>query len=240
MHLNHYMIISLLFSIFVVYTKCKNTPLQTIQTLNTDTETRFFFSKNSWGKREVCHSLALLHSLEKAIVLSCQTPLPQLLSEKIKNPLVRHYLNLAIHQGTLSPLIQLWHAPDFEEQCMRKDFIQDCIRLNAAILYATINSKSTYYKTVKINSESLITAYQTIDSLPVEEMLSAIDVMANEIPSIIQQYEFNSQLTWKQWLKKYWWTPPVIIVRLILKVLLALKRPIPSFLSRTKNIPLKK
>ncbi len=52
--------------------------------------------------------------------------------------------------------------------------------------------------------------YENLDKLPIDEILEAIDLLNDELPEILNQYEFNSDMTWKEWLKKYWWVPPVV------------------------------
>jgi hypothetical protein len=64
-----------------------------------------------------------------------------------------------------------------------------------------------------------------ISQLPIAEVLNAIDMLVNELPPFIEKYELNSQITWKNWLKKYWWVPPVFGIWFGLKILLKLQRP---------------
>jgi hypothetical protein len=50
-------------------------------------------------------------------------------------------------------------------------------------------------------------------------------MLVNELPPFLEKYEFHSKITWKEWLKKYWWVPPVFGAWFGLKILLSLQRP---------------
>ena len=64
-----------------------------------------------------------------------------------------------------------------------------------------------------------------ISQLPIAEVINARTPGRRELPPFIEKYELNSQITWKNWLKKYWWVPPVFGVWFGLKILLKLQRP---------------
>jgi hypothetical protein len=34
-------------------------------------------------------------------------------------------------------------------------------------------------------------------------------MLMTELPPFLEKYELNSSITWRNWLKKYWWVPPV-------------------------------
>ena len=62
--------------------------------------------------------------------------------------------------------------------------------------------------------------FETLKDAPLEEILDAINLIAEELPTLLQNYEFNSKLTWRQWFKKYWWAPPVIVATIVVKVII--------------------
>lgn len=75
----------------------------------------------------------------------------------------------------------------------------------------------------KYTMTHLLALYEKIDVLPLEEILNAIDLLAHELPLISQKYELDSDISWKHWLKKYWWAPPLILGTIALKLLLTVK-----------------
>ena len=68
-------------------------------------------------------------------------------------------------------------------------------------------------RTVKKSTLELIThLYENLESLPLEKILDAIDLLAEELPQLLEHYNEFSELHWKERLKKYWWVPPAFIV----------------------------
>lgn len=58
---------------------------------------------------------------------------------------------------------------------------------------------------------------KNVDHVRVEEVLHLLDVVLEELPEFIDKYEFNSNLTWEEWKKKYWLLAPAGGIVLILK-----------------------
>jgi hypothetical protein len=49
-------------------------------------------------------------------------------------------------------------------------------------------------------------------------------MLMTELPPLLEKYEFNSKMTWQNWLKKYWWVPPIFGIWFGLKILLNMQR----------------
>src|SRR5690606_2731541 len=75
-------------------------------------------------------------------------------------------------------------------------------------------------KTKASTLDAIISIGQKIDRLPLSEILHTIDMLTDELPASLEKYEFNSTMSWKIWLKKYWWIPPVITFWFGLKILI--------------------
>jgi len=94
---------------------------------------------------------------------------------------------------------------------------------------------------MKTALNNLLEISEKINQLPIAEILNTIDMLAKELPPFLEKYEFHSKITWKAWLKKYWWVPPIFIGWFGLKVLLNLQRPYfyySSYLLPRPQIPL--
>jgi hypothetical protein len=75
-----------------------------------------------------------------------------------------------------------------------------------------------------ITLEQVAELYEKIDSLPIENILDAIDLLSEQIPVLLEKYAFDPDTkTWCAWFKKHWWHASVDMVKLTLKVLLKLK-----------------
>jgi hypothetical protein len=120
------------------------------------------------------------------------------------------------HTRKMSPIFELWdyfsqfrkiHDADFNrETCV---LIRVCLQCIYAELHRDLATKNSWLA--------------DIDSLPLEEILSTIDLLVEQMPAILEKYELQSNLSWKQWFKKYWWAVPVISTVIGLRILVAYK-----------------
>lgn len=62
-----------------------------------------------------------------------------------------------------------------------------------------------------------------LDEKDIENILNAIDIIAEELPELLEKYELDSELKWKQWFNKYWWAPPIIVGILSFKIIQKIK-----------------
>ena len=75
-----------------------------------------------------------------------------------------------------------------------------------------VNNALKYHSPLKKSTlETIAFLYENLENLPLEQILDAIDMLAEELPPLLEKYEFNSDMKWKEWLKKYWWVPPIFL-----------------------------
>ena len=70
--------------------------------------------------------------------------------------------------------------------------------------------------------EDLMMMQHAIEQIPLEEILETIDLLAKQINSAMHHYQ-KSGLTFKQWLRKYWWAPTSICITAVIKCYLLYK-----------------
>jgi len=82
------------------------------------------------------------------------------------------------------------------------------------------------YKTIKKEEEkslalgALVLLFGNISSLHAFELLSIISKLTQQIPKLLEKYELtNHNLSWSEWLKKYWWLPPLAITAITFEVI---------------------
>ncbi len=70
-----------------------------------------------------------------------------------------------------------------------------------------------------------ITKDQTdLNTASLEQLLDAIDLIIDTLPDILERYEFNNdEISWKKWLRKYWWAPMFIGASVGLRLWIALQ-----------------
>lgn len=123
---------------------------------------------------------------------------------------------------TVKPLDTLW------QEFIHYKYIEDeLLILELAKLLFILNKNrifNTYTDIKKSDTlQKLIDFYNKLESLPLEDVLEALDILTNEFPAINEKFEINSNMSWKNWLKKYWWAPPLIFSTFFIKSLITLK-----------------
>lgn len=77
---------------------------------------------------------------------------------------------------------------------------------------AFVNYTQQYPEKARSATISQIFAlYQEIDSLPIEEILTAIDVVSAAMNETFIKQDTDSGTQWKELFTKYWWVQPIII-----------------------------
>jgi hypothetical protein len=65
-----------------------------------------------------------------------------------------------------------------------------------------------------------------LNTATLEQLLDAIDLIIDTLPDILERYEFNNnEISWKKWLRKYWWAPMFIGASVGLRLWIALQPP---------------
>ena len=70
--------------------------------------------------------------------------------------------------------------------------------------------------------------YENLDKLPLEQILDTIDLLSEELPHLLEEYDIKSDMDWKEWLKEHWWVPPLVLTTIGIKVFLIFKYAMPS------------
>lgn len=119
--------------------------------------------------------------------------------------------------NSISPLIELSANINEYKDLHEITFIKEYLIL----LYTTISSINT-------NNDLHITTKKndllSVDDVDLEKILNAIDMIAQELPPLLEKFEFNSDMPWNKWLKKYWWAPVTITIVMTIKMYLILKK----------------
>lgn len=144
---------------------------------------------------------------------------------------------------SLKPIISLLQATLYNYFHYDEPLIHELLILVFTIHKQVLLEKYTAQpRTLKtLNLTTILEISERINQLPIAEILNAIDMLVTELPPFLEKYEFNSQISWKDWGKKYWWVPPIFGGWFILKVLLSLQRPhyyFSPYLSSRPTIPL--
>lgn len=180
------------------------------------------------AKSNACLSLLTQHNYSfKPCNCLCKNDCIQIDSALFFNKKIIKCIEEIESTTSLKPILQLsQNINDYafvqDHQFMRELFlllftIQKQILLQKCAEKPDILKKNTLATILEISEK--------INQLPIAEILNAIDMLVTELPPFLEKYEFHSQMSWKDWLKKYWWVPPIFGSWFTLKILLSLQRP---------------
>lgn len=63
--------------------------------------------------------------------------------------------------------------------------------------------------------DDIMQVYNSVSSLPVREIIDALEKCYDVFSKILNEYRINSSMTAVQWLKSFWWLAPTIAIGLI-------------------------
>ena len=137
------------------------------------------------------------------------------------HPHIISYMHIMEQAQSIQPLIELW------DDVLQYKYVQDDLFMHefAQLVLCTYADILAYYqqKHSPASKDAISTAlqlYQLIDKLPLNEILDVIDILTHDLPPLLEKYEFDSDISWRAWLRKYWWAPPTILATIIVQVLL--------------------
>lgn len=182
--------------------------------------------------RRLAKSMMFLNKLDKKnIFLSACSDIEGNMIDDITDRFVFTQKNVVLcikeirRTRSIQPLLKLWD--DIKHYRFIKSI--DLIKEFSILTFVIYKNLMTHCLPEHMSSreksvtQSLIQVYEKLDSLPLEEILNAIDLVTEELPLLWEQYQLNSDMTWKEWLKKYWWVPPLVAVTLGIRIFLIFK-----------------
>ncbi|MDE2589416.1 MAG: hypothetical protein KGL95_07100, partial [Patescibacteria group bacterium] len=132
-----------------------------------------------------------------------------------------------IHNSSLHPIVILLEETKKDLCSHNNRYLRELLLLlfivYKQILLHECEEHPKILKTVTLTT--ILEISEKINQLPIAEVLNAIDMLVTELPPFFEKYELHSDITWKEWFKKYWWVPPVFGAWFTLKILLSLQRP---------------
>ncbi len=139
-----------------------------------------------------------------------------------RHHIIRECIALLLTGKTLFPLFHIW------QQISEGRFIDDeqLLKEFALLTYMVTNTvlKEERYRYNKAHIPiTLVETYHQINSLPLNELLDVIDLLSDEFPKIAHACMEAKQKTWGEWATQYFFSLPISLIKLTLKVALLLK-----------------
>lgn len=149
-----------------------------------------------------------------------------MLSHEMKVTFFTHHIIMRCYQdiklaGSLDPLLNLWKHKNIiylleNNTCFQKEFLVLTYQTVSSFLLSTVRVDESD-RSRDIMSK-LTNFYYALEELPLEEILNAIETLAEEVPYLCEKYELYTEITWEDWFRKYWWAPPLIFGTIFLRL----------------------
>jgi hypothetical protein len=133
---------------------------------------------------------------------------------------VQECLSLILKTKSLEPLFGLWRHFRAYKFINDSLFLQEFVTLEYILYRKVIDCLKIVVAKKPLTAQDLEELYSSIAALPVPEMLNSLDTLVEELIVIMEKYELDSTMSWTQWLKKYWWVPPVVCVSVVVNFVL--------------------
>ena len=126
-----------------------------------------------------------------------------------EHPEVQHCIEQMDHHNSLTPLI--WLSDSFAKmKCLHDEqFLKEFLLLHLAAQHNIgVHSSGTKGALREETIQEITTIYRAnFNKLPIEKILEGINMLGEELPPMIEQYELNNpNLTWKQVWQKHKWS----------------------------------
>lgn len=124
-------------------------------------------------------------------------------------------------QRSLKPFLVLWGQQKKNHNVTTIPYLKEIAVLILTIYRAIYTACTPILQSVELEAKK--TAFQTIAvlfsniaSLQAFELLNIIEKLTVQIPKLLEKYEITTgTLTWRQWIEKYWWLPPMAIAAVV-------------------------
>lgn len=133
-------------------------------------------------------------------------------------------------QRSIKPIFHMW------EELKRYKYLHDIKLIKEFTQVLFIVTRYSFKTQLPLTFEDKVAiknvySLDAIDTLPLEQVLDVLDIIIEDMPAFLEKYELQSNLTWKEWLRKYWPVAPIAIAAFILKVYM-------SYLEQHKSAPI--
>jgi hypothetical protein len=137
---------------------------------------------------------------------------------------------------SLTPFLEVWddlgHYQLVDDTVVIREFIYLVFHLYKTVVHQELLLKNEIEEVAKL--DAIFKKVPSLDEAELEEILNALDLIIDELPVFIEQYELISNLSWEEWRKKYWLLAPIGAAVLMFKFYFKFN----SIVHHHKNSPL--
>jgi len=168
-----------------------------------NTTLRFYLVQRLHG---VFEQLARLADSKKVSCIGLWLPA----AESFQSPAVRACVEKMVAQDSLQPLFTCWEDVSSYRSIGDAHLIKELLLIVVQIYRLLMKALAPDQVQEEVPTEQVLDLYSVISSLPLPELFSLLDELAQESSSVITVYQQGAAQGWKSVFKQYWWVPPVV------------------------------
>lgn len=169
-----------------------------------NTTLRFYLVQRLHG---VFEQLARLAGSKKVSCIGLWLPAV----ERFQSPAARACVEKMVAQDSLQPLFACWEDVSSYRSIGDAHLIKELLLIVVQIYRLLMKALAPDQVQEEVPTEQVLDLYSVISSLPLPELFSLLDELAQESSSIVTVYQQGATQGWKSVFKQYWWMPPVVL-----------------------------
>lgn len=115
-------------------------------------------------------------------------------------------------EGNLIPLFDAWDIFLKNYRAVDADLFLREFSVQLFFIYKNIFS---HYNEQKVTILEIMHLSSQIMSLPIDQVLTALERCYHQFMIIMGQYGMNQGLSFSAWINRYWWVPPVVVISFV-------------------------
>lgn len=137
-----------------------------------------------------------------------------------KHELSRLCVKKIIHSQSLKSILEVWDVFWAMYRTIDPRLFLGEFSIILFCVYKDLLLELCEYTHIRVSIVEIIELSDKIASLPIEQILEVLEQCYNKFFIIMHDYGFHSDLNWTEWLREYWWVPPIaitVVVYIVLK-----------------------
>jgi hypothetical protein len=128
--------------------------------------------------------------------------------------LIRLALKKVAITSSLNPLFECWKIFKKEYRIEEELYLHEY----SILIFLAYKNILVRFAIAKVSIAEIITLSAQIASLPIDQVLTALEHCYNQFMIILHQYGLQPGLSLAAWLRQYWWVPPVVLISMLYSI----------------------
>jgi len=164
------------------------------------------------------------------IILGSSVGLPFFLENyDYTNEVIRACIDNIVKKASLEPLFKTWAFSDYldinkNDTTFLREFSILLFSLYENLL-VTLTIHRSERDAIKGTLNEIIELYNTVSNMPIKELLVTLEKCYVIFAGIMNDYGMYSNIGWDNWLKRYWWVAPTVVLAVLGILLKRTSRP---------------